>query len=264
MATQAGFNQLPANPYIDFSFPKGGGVGNANQAAKNIYSWYPQMMQAMQQQYQQAQPGSLAEQYKQYLAGSPELEQMQYNQALARLKGQMGTGTQQLMTAAGARRGGGEGGFMLGGLEDLNRQYMGGVRDIATTQAMNELAQREQREQNYLNYMQGDINNQQGWLGNMFGNLQGAMGGYGGFLGQQQQNQVAQGQLGLANRTLQEQINQNQINNMGSWMDRLMALQGQQGNQFYQGQNDWLNYGANRAGNILQGYTPQWLQPYSW
>jgi len=56
-----------------------------NQARQQMYGWFGNAMNNMP---------SLANMYQGYLQQSPLLEQTQYNQALARLKGQYGTAMQ--------------------------------------------------------------------------------------------------------------------------------------------------------------------------
>jgi len=43
------------------------------------------------------------------------------------------------------------------------------------------------------------------------------------------------------------------------WLNNLMGYQGQQGQQYYQGQGNYQNYNANRGQAQLGGYGNQWL-----
>jgi hypothetical protein len=266
----AGAGAAPPNPTTIpgggyYKAPGGGGGPAGYGWAKNMYS--PDFLNSMKDMYGQYQKNlgnvpNLAGQYQQYLQQSPELEQMQYNQALARLKGQMGTAQQQLMAGAGARRGGGEGGWLLQGQQDLNRQLMSGTSQIAAQQAMQNLADQERRMQQYLGYQQGDWANQQGALGASSGWLNQMMPFEQFNIQWPQQYGLQQGQLGLARSAQEEQINAARRAEQMGWLDRLLGLQGQLGGQYYQGQGDWENYKNMQGGNVLQGYTPQWLAPY--
>jgi len=256
-------NMYPANPYINpntpdaaagaggelgwWETPKINGAAFAEgayspeflQAQKNLYGWFGDLTN---------QVPNLAGQYQGYLEQSPLLEQTQYNQALSRLKGQYGTAMQGLATQAGAVRGGNRGGAMQFGLQDLGRQLMSGTRDIATTQAMNNLAQREERQRTLLGFMNQD------WA-NKLGAGQAAQ----GWLGQMAPTEQFNIQMPYQMALDQENINAGRRNEAMGWMNNLMNWQNQQANQYYGGQGNWLNY-QNMYGNaILGGYTPQWL-----
>jgi len=145
-------------------------------------------------------------------------------------------------------RGGNRGGALQAGIQDLNRQLMGGTMDIATQQAMQNLADRERRQQQLIGYTGQDIANRmgagqamQGWLGQM--------------LPMEQYAINAPFERSLA----EEQVNANRRAESMGWLDKLMQYQNQQANQYYQGQGNWLGYQGQRGQNILGGYQPQWL-----
>lgn len=247
-----------------------GGLGN-------VYGQYEQLGPQMDEDWAGAQPKSLADLYQGYTEGNPELEQMQYNQALARLKGQMGTGMQNLMGAAGARMGGANSGMFQGGLEDLNRGFMQGVGQIGIAQAMKQMEDRERRQKEYIGYQGQDIANKQGWLQNMTQAKLGGLGQYGQFVqGQfpmeqwsiQYPKQMAmQAASAKSNRAAQEeQINaqrraeawgQMQYMNEQAWKQKEFDA-----NNYYRGQQGWLDYGGQRGAAILPGYG-QGQNPYA-
>lgn len=294
-------NNTMANPYVGgggwWTPPRGAGKirsTKGSQWAQGQYS--PQFLQGVNKMYgllggnigaqpntagvwQQYQPGSLAGQYQSIMGSNPEFERMQYNQALSQLKGQVGTATQNLQRAAGARQGGaGYGGYDTG-LNQISQGLLKGTQDIATQQAMQNIMNRKAEQQNLLGYQAQDIANQQGWLGGYanamnqdWANRQGALNMYGGWMGQMLPyeqfnittprswaNQAAN--MSMRNALQTEQVNAARRNEAAGWFDRMLGWQNQQANQYYGGQGQWAGYQGNRAGNILGGYDPSW---YSW
>lgn len=289
---------LGANPYISSGWWQ---APSPNIRSTKGYEWAkqqysPQFLRGVQNMYglmgqnvgeqpdiagewRTNQPGSLAEKYQTLMGGNPELEQMQYNQALARLKGQTGTAQQNLTRAAGTRRGGaGYGGFESG-QNEINQALLTGTQDIATQQAMQNIMNRRAEQENLLGYEAQDITNQQGWLGGLsnamnqdWANRQSALNMYGGWLGQmmpyEQYNiqtprswatQAANKRM--RNALQEEQVNRARREETAGWFDRLMGWQNQMANQYYGGQGQWTGYQGNRGRQILGGYDPSW---YSW
>lgn len=260
-AKQKGYEWAQKNYSPDF-------LANLEQANQRFAGSVDQT----RQDWQGIKPQSMADMWQGYMQGSPELEQMQYNQALARLKGQMGTAQQGLMSQAGSRQGGGYGGMFAGGMEDINRQFLQGTGQIATQQAMQQIQDREARQKQLIDYTGQDINNMGGWMQGMTGAGQTALQGYGGWVGQmipyEQYNiqmpiKLAQQQAELAMKKagMEEQINASRRAETMGWLDRLQGWDQQQAGQFYGGQNAWQGYNQNAGNQQMGGYGPQWL-PY--
>jgi len=238
-------------------------------SVKQMYGYYGNSMNQIEDEWGAAKPGSMADMWKGYMQGSPELEQMEYNRALARLKGQTGTAQQGLAGSMGAMRGGMDSGAYAQGMGDINRQLLQGTGEIATQAAMKNLADRETRQKQLIDYTQGDVNNQMGWLQGLTGARQGNMQGYQGWMGQmmpyeqfniqEPARQAAEMNDARFKRAMaEEQMNAQRRNEMGGWFDRMTGWQGQQGNQYYGGQGQWGNYQGNRGQAVLGGYGPQW------
>lgn len=229
------------------------------------------------------QPQSLADMYRGFMETDPRLEQMEYNRALSRLKGQTGTARRSLDTMAASRRGGAGAGGYQGGIDQINRALLSGTGEIATAQAMKNMADRERKQAELIGYTQGDITNQMGWLGGLTSAMgtdwqakQQALGSKAGWAGQMipfeqfniqtPYNRAAAASAGSANLAMRKAQMENEENyrrrqeGMG-WLDRLMGWQGQQAGQYYTGQGQYGGYQGQRGQNILGGYGPQWL-PY--
>jgi len=213
-------------------------------ARENVYNSYQQ------------QPQSLADLWQGYMQGNPELEQMDYNQALARIKGQAATAQQGLM--AGLPPGGMDSGAFAGGLADIQRQFGQGVGELGIQQYMKALQDRETRQRAMIDYANQDIANRMGWQQ-----------GYGGWVNQmfpveqwaqmyprQLAQQAASAQF---NRALAiEQQNMARRNEAMGWLDKAMDWRGQGARDYYGGQGQWLNYGGQRGSAIAGGYGGGW------
>jgi hypothetical protein len=226
-------------------------------------------MDQINQEWGGAKPQSLADMWQGYMQGSPELEQMEYNRALSRLKGQTGTAQQGLMGSMGAMRGGMDSGAYAQGMGDINRQLLQGTGEIATQAAMKNLQDREGRQRQMIDYTQADIGNRQGWLQGMEGARNNMMQGYQGWMGQMMPYEQfnIQYPMELANKAqeakyqramAEESVNAQRRQEGMGWLDRLQNWQGQQGNQYYGGQGQYLGYQGNRGQAMLGGYGPQW------
>lgn len=235
-------------PTADLSSPPG------YEWAKEMYS--PQLLDYINKMYGEVsqEPKSLEDMYQGFLEKNPALEQIQYNQALARLKGQQTASTESLNRAMSTRRGGAESGGYINSLEDIARTYGRGVQDIATNQAVRNMTEQEARQQNLIGYAGQDIANRQDWLGTM-----------GGWAGQvmpfeqwniQTPHDWAYQKAGfnLNDAVIQEQINAARRGETMGWLTSLMNWQNQLGSQYYTGQGQWGDYQNTRGGNILPGY----------
>jgi len=227
-------------------------------------------------QWRDYQPQSLAELYRSGLGDLGSMEQESYNQALSRLKGAYGGAQGGLMNSLAARRGGAGSGALMAGQEALGRQYMGGAQDIVTQQAMQKIADEERRLSEAMGYESTDIGNQMGWLqgltgamGQDWGARQQALSGYGGWMNSQlpyeqfnitmpwqQAKDKTQGRL--AAKSAEERMNAARRNEAMNNLNALMGWQGQQGGQYGQGMNQYLNYQNQRGGATLGGYQPNW------
>jgi len=235
----------------------GGGVGPGGPGwANKMYS--PEFLRAMKGMYgayDEAIGGmpSLADMYSGYLEGSPELEQMEYNRALARMRGQAGASRQGLTTSMAGMRGGAGSGAYAGGLGDIERGLMGGQQELSIQQMMKNLSEREARQRQLIDYTGQDWANKMGGLG--------AQGGWiNSMLPYEQFNIQFPAEYGLQNRQLGLQSRGLEDQIAGGWFDRLMNWQGQQGGQYYGGQQDWLGYKGMQGDATLGGYDPRWLQ----
>jgi hypothetical protein len=128
-----------------------------------------------------------------------------------------------------------------------------------------------------LGYQQQDIGNKMGWLQGMTGAMGQDTTGKQGYLGLNQNwmnsmipyeqwniqtpiNFQNEAQAARWNQAMaQENINANRRGEAMGWLNSLMGYQGQQGQQYYQGQGNYQNYNANRGQAQLGGYGNQWL-----
>jgi hypothetical protein len=197
-----------------FSAPKAsvpGGAQTGYQWAQGQYS--PELLGNINQMYgllqgqigqqpdltaawKQYQPQSLAGMYQGMMGQNQLGEQMEYNRALSRLKGQAGTARQGLNTAMAARRGGAGAGAFQGGLDQINRSLMQGTGELATNQYMSNLARQEAQNQALMGYAGQDVTNQMGW------------------------------QTGLINAMNQGWQNQQQpLSNMAGWLSQMIPFE---------------------------------------
>ena len=239
----------------------GGGMGGPGWANKMYSPEFLTGMKGMYGAYDQAMAGmpSLAGMYQGYLEGNPELEQMQYNQALARMRGQGGAARESLTRGMAGRRGGAGAGAYAARMGDIGRSLMGGEQELAISQMMRNMAEREGRQEKLIGYTGQDWANKMGGLGQQ-GGWVGSMLPYEQFNIQfPAEYGLQKGAQGLQRSALEEQINAGRRAESAGWLDRLMGWQGQLGGQYYAGQGDEMGYAGMRGEAELGGYDPRWL-----
>jgi hypothetical protein len=227
-------------------------------ATKNLSKNFMGGMGQMYESYQQP-PKSLAEMYQGMMAGNPELEDIERNRALALVKGQAGTAQQMMMR--GLAPGGMDSGAYMGGMADILRNMQSGIGDVGIQAYMKNLADRETRQKQMIDYSQADIGNKLGWQQ-----------GYGGWMQQmlpyeqwtvQYPEQLRQQRASAAlNRQMAiEQINAQRRGEAMGWLGQLGNLGQNAVENQYTGQNAWQGYQGQQAGAYGQVYNPQW-NPY--
>jgi len=240
------------------------------------------------EEWRNYKPTSLADMYKGFTEKNPLMEQTQYNQAMERVRGAGGGAIQGLMNMAAARPGGASYGGFDNSVDQINKAMMEGGMDVATQQAMQNIAEQQANQEKLIGYTGQDIGNQMGWLqgltgaqgtdwsnylagmGQNFNQQLGALQGQSGWLGQMtpyeqfniqtpRQWAAQQAAANSAAAMNEERINAARRGETMGWLDKLMQWQNQGANQYYGGQQDWLNYGHQRGDAELGGYNPSWL-----